>query len=119
MNDPPLVAWFVVEVDIDEDRENALYTAITGPFPTEDKAVHEKEEQKIAWERALAEWDDGNPYNFKGWQVVRKLIRDFQVDKLERQDEESHRIMQEAAGAVGASLLADEGIGPLAGDGND
>ena len=36
--------------------------------------------------------------------------------RLERQDEESYELTRKAAGAVGASLLADEGIGPYAGD---
>lgn len=120
MNDtPPFEAWFVVEVDVDEDRDHALFSRIRGPFPSEAKAEKERDAQQEAWQNALEEWDDGNPYDFKGWDIVKKHIRGFQIDKLERQDEESHRIAMEAAGAVGASLLAEEGIGPLAGDENE
>ena len=111
---PPFEAWFVVEVDIERDRDEPLYASISGPFGSREKAEHERDEQQDAWERALAEWDDGNPYDFKGWDIVPKKISDHQIDRLERQDRESYEITMDAVNAVGASLLADEGIGPLA-----
>lgn len=116
---PDFEAWFVVEVDIAEDRDSPLFASVCGPFASEEKAERERDRKREAWERALEEWDDGNPYDFKGWGVVRKYISDFQLDKLERQDEESYRIKMDAVNAVGASLLADEGIGPLAGDSDE
>jgi hypothetical protein len=116
---PPFEGWFVVEVDVARDRDNPLFASIRGPFPTREKAEHERDEQEAAWERALEEWDDGNPYDFKGWDIVKKNITDHQLRKLERQDEESYQIMRDAANAVGASLLAKEGIGPMAEDPDD
>lgn len=113
---PPFEAWFVIEADIDTERDNPLYASVTGPFESEEAAEHERDEQQAAWKRALDEWDDGNPYEFKGWNVVRKHISDHQIGRLDRQDEESHRITMDAVNAVGASLLADEGIGPMAGE---
>lgn len=113
---PDFVAWYVVEVDVARDRENPLFASIRGPFSTEEKAERERDAQQDAWERALEEWDGENPYDFKGWDIVRKYHSDYQLDQLERQDEESYRIKMDAVGAVGASLLADEGIGPLAGE---
>lgn len=115
---PPYEAWFVIEVDIERDRDNPLFTSIRGPFATKEKAEQERNAQQEAWQNALDEWDDGNPYDFKGWDIVEKHISDFQIERLDRQDGESYRITQEAVGAVGASLLADEGIGPMAGDGD-
>lgn len=116
---PPFEAWFVVEVDIDHDRDNPLYASIRGPYPSEEKAEHERDEQRAAWERAIDEWDGENPYEFKGWHIDHTHISDRQVERLDRQDEESYRITMDAVNAVGASLLADEGIGPLADDTQD
>lgn len=115
---PPKIGWFVIEADLDHDRDEPLYAHIRGPFESEEKAERERDQQKEAWEEALAEWDDGNPYDFKGWRVVRKYLYDFYWEKLDRQDEESYQIMADAADAVSASLLAEDGIGPLAGDGD-
>lgn len=103
---PPLVGWMVYEVDVDRDRDNPLYVASRGPFPTEEEAERERNSQREAWESAVEEWDEGNPYDFKGWQVERVLLRDFQLDKLEREDQESFEIRRQAAGAVAESLLA-------------
>lgn len=117
---PPFEAWFVIEVDLEYDREEPLYASISGPYPTEEKAEHERDEQQKAWKRALDEWDGDDPYDFKGWHVTPAHISDWQIGRLDRQDEESYEIMKEAADAVSASLLADEGIGPMAGgDGGD
>ena len=116
---PPFEAYFVVEVDVEFNRETPLYVSLRGPFATREKAEHERDEQQRAWNNALNEWDDGNPYDFKGWQIVEKHVWDNQIEELERQDEESHRIAMDAVNAVGASLLADEGIGPLAGDSDE
>lgn len=116
---PDFEAFFVVEVDIADDRENPLFTSIRGPYPTRERAERERDQQKEAWQDALEEWEDGNPYDFKGWNIVRKYISDFQLNQLERQDEESYRIKMDAMNAIGASLLADDGIGPLAGDGDE
>ena len=113
---PPYEAWFVVEADVNRDRDNPLFAGLRGPFATEERAEQEREAQQEAWENALAEWDDGNPYDFKGWDVVHKHISDFQIERLGRQDEESYQAMQAAADAVSAGLLADEGIGPMAGE---
>lgn len=113
---PDFEAWFVVEVDVSKDRDSPLFASIRGPFATKEKAEHERDEQRKAWERALEEWDDGNPYDFKGWDIVKKYISDHQLGQLDRQDEESYRIKMDAVNAVGASLLADEGIGPMAGE---
>ena len=113
---PALEAWFVVEVDVDHDRDNPMFSSIRGPFATREEAEREKNNMEEAWENALEEWDDGNPYEFKGWDIVEKHISDFQLDRLEREDEESYQTRMEAVSAMGASLLADEGIGPLAGD---
>jgi hypothetical protein len=107
---PPYEAWFVVEVDIEHDRESPLYTSIRGPYCSKEKAEHERDEQQKAWQRALDEWDNKNPYDFKGWAIVEKHITDHQIDCLERQDEESYRITMDAVNAVGASLLADDSV---------
>ena len=115
-DNPPFKAWFVIEVDIESERDEPLYASVTGPFASREKAEHERDEQRNAWERALDEWDNEDPYDFKGWDVVEKHISDHQIDRLERQDQESYEIMMDAANAVGASLLADEGIGPMAED---
>lgn len=116
---PDFEAWFTVEVDIADDRDNPLFVSMRGPFPTEEKAERERDRKEEAWEDALEEWDGENPYDFKGWYIVKKYISDFQLNQLERQDEESYRIKMDAVGAVGGSLLADEGIGPLAGEPDD
>lgn len=116
---PPFEAWFVIEVDIDRDRDEPLYSSATGPFESREKAEHELDEQRAAWERAIDEWDGENPYDFKGWDIVKKHISDHQIGRLDRQDEESYRITMDAVNAVGASLLAKEGIGPLAGDSDE
>ena len=113
---PPFEAFYVVEVDVDHDRDNPLYASINGPFATREKAEHERDEQRKAWERALNERDGGNPYEFKGWDIVEKHISDHQIHQLDRQDQESYEITMDAVNAVGASLLAEEGIGPLAED---
>ena len=83
---PPREAWFVIEVDID----------------------HERDEQQAAWEKVIAERGDDNPYDFKGWDIVEKHITDQQINRLNRQDKESHQIMQDAANAVAMGLLADQ-----------
>lgn len=116
---PPFEAFFVVEVDIEHDRDSAMFSSIRGPFATRDEAEREKGNMEEAWENALEEWEDGNPYDFKGWDIVKKNISDYYLSRLERQDEESYQILREASNAVGASLLAEEGIGPLAGDDRD
>lgn len=116
MNTPPYEAYFVVEVDISHDRDNPLFVQMRGPFSTREKAEKEKEAQQNSWEEAIEEWDEGNPYDFKGWNVIKKHIHDFQIEKLERQDEDAHETMMDAVNAVGASLLAEEGIGPLSDD---
>jgi len=113
---PPYEAWFVVEADVNRDRDNPLFAGLRGPFATEGRAEQERDAQQEAWQNALAEWDDDNPYDFTGWDVVRKYVSDFQIERLNRQDEESYRTMQAAADALGAGLLADEGIGPMAGE---
>ena len=105
---PPFEAWLVYEVDIDRDRDTPLYVRSRGPFPTEAKAERERDSQREAWQQAIAEWDEGNPYDLKGWQIERVLLRDCQLDKLEREDAESFAPRREAAGALGASLLAEE-----------
>lgn len=110
--EPPLEAWFVVEVDVDRDRDNPLYASIRGPFPTEEKAEHERNEQQAAWDRALEEWDGGNPYDFKGWDIVHNYISDHQVDQLGREDEDSCQLRRDAADATIAGILAEEDIGP-------
>lgn len=116
---PPFEAWYVIEVDIERDRDSPLYASMRGPFSSREKAEHERDEQQAAWKRALEEWDGENPYDFKGWDIVMSHLFDHQIGTLERQDEESYRIAMDAVNAVGASLLAEEGIGPLAGEGDD
>jgi hypothetical protein len=101
------------------DRETPLYASLSGPFRAEEQAEHERDEQQAAWDRALEEWDGENPYEFKGWDITKQYLSEFQISQLDRQDEEPHRITRDAVNAVGASLLADEGIGPLAGEHND
>lgn len=113
---PPLVAWFVVETDVEGDRDGPIHTFISGPFPSEERAEQEADAKREAWEDALEEWDGENPYDHKRFDVQRHLLRDFQLAKLEREDRESFEIRRRAAGAVGASLLAEDGIGPLADD---
>lgn len=106
---PPYEAWFVIEVDIERERDRPLFASLRGPFPSEDKAEHDRDEQQAAWERALEEWDGENPYDFKGWNVVETHIWDGQIDRLDRQDEESHRIAMDAVNAVGAWVCEDCG----------
>ena len=115
---PPYGAWFVVEVTIIHDRDNPLTTHLKGPFPTEERAEQERDAQQEVWQDALTEWDGDNPYGFIEWDVVHKHITDFQIGRLGRQDEESYQAMQAAADAVSAGLLADEGIGPMADEGD-
>lgn len=114
-SEPPLEGWFVIEVDVDHDRDDPLYASLIGPFSSENKAERERDRKKRAWGFAKEELD-GEPVDFKGWHIVNKYISDYQIGQLERQDEESYQIAMDAASAVGASLLADEGIVPLAGD---
>lgn len=116
---PPLVAWFVIETDVDADRPNPIHSFLSGPFASKEKAEKEVERKREAWEKALEEWDGGNPYDHKRWTVTEQHIRDFELEKLERQDQESYEITKRAAGAVGASLLAEDGLGPLAGDSDE
>lgn len=111
---PPRVAYFVVEVDISHDRDEPLFAALWGPFHSRERAERERESWEESWEQALEEWDGECPYDFKGWDIVEKHLGDRTLDSLERQSEESHRITMEAVNAVGASLLAEEGIGPFA-----
>lgn len=113
---PPFEAWFVVEVDILSGRDEHLYTSIRGPFASKEMAEHERDEQQDAWERALEKFDKENPYDFKGWDIIQKKIPDHQIGRLKRQDQESYEITMDAVSAVGASLVADEGIGPMAED---
>lgn len=115
---PPYEAWFVIEATVIHDRDNPLSVHLRGPFATEERAEQERDAQQEAWQNALAEWDGDSPYDFTGWDVVRKYVSDFQIERLNRQDEESYRAMQAAADALGAGLLADEGIGPMAGEGD-
>ncbi|MDB2293703.1 hypothetical protein PM085_15710 [Halorubrum ezzemoulense] len=105
---PPWEAYFVVEVDLKHDRDEPLYVHLRGPFATREDAEHERDEQQTAWRRALDDWEDGNPYDFKGWQIVETKIWDHQLRKLERQDEESHRIAMDAVRAVGTALIDEE-----------
>jgi len=98
----------VYEVDIDRDRETPLYVASRGPFPSREKAEHERDEQRAAWERALDEWRDRNPYDFKGWQIERVLLRDYQLEKLERESGEVFETRRKAAGALAEGLLAED-----------
>jgi len=101
---PPLEAWMVYEVDIDRERETPLYVHSRGPFPTEADAKRERDAMREAWQEAIAEWDDGNPYDFKGFQVERVLLREFQLNKLQREDAERFEVRREAAAAVGSAL---------------
>ena len=105
---PPFEAWLVYEVDIDREREEPLFVHSRGPFPTEAKAERERDAMREAFADAAAEWDDGDPYDFKGWQVERVLLRDFQLEKLEREDKERFEIRRGAAAAVGASLIGSD-----------
>ncbi len=111
----PFEAWFVVEVDIDTDREEPMHVRLRGPFESETRSGREKEQKEEAWEQAVDEWDGDIPYDFKDWSVKRVLLRDYELEKLDREDEERFEIRRKAAGAVGASMLASDGIGPLAG----
>lgn len=106
---PPFEAWMVYEVDIDRERETPLYVSSRGPFATRERAEQEREAQREAWRKAIAEWDDGNPYDFKGWQIERVLLRDFQLEKLEREDAERFETRRAAADAVAASMVS-EGV---------
>lgn len=113
---PPLVGWFVVEADVADDRDNEFFATVRGPFESRERAEQERDQQQDAWERALEEWDGENPYVFKDWNIVEKHISDFQLDQLERMDEDRHETMTAAADAVAASMLVKDGIGPLAED---
>ena len=104
---PPFEAWMVYEVDIDYDREHTLYVHSRGPFPTREKAERERDQQQEAWQQAVAGWDEGNPYDFKGWQIERVLLRDFQLEKLEREDAERFETRRAAADAVAGSMLGE------------
>lgn len=105
---PPREGWMVYEVDIDRERDTPLYIHSRGPFPTKAKAERERDAQQDAWAEAIAEWDDGNPYDFKGWQIERVLLRDFQLEKLDREDEALFESRKAAAGAVMSSMLGGE-----------
>lgn len=116
-SEPPMIGWFVIEVDVEHDRDDPLFTSIDGPFPSEEKAKHERGRKRRAWEYAKEEFD-GEP-DFKDWHIVKKYISDYQIEQLERHDEESYRIMTDAASAIGTSLLAGTDIALQAGDLND
>ena len=103
---PPLEAWFVVEVDIDHERENPLYTSVTGPFPTRKKAHRERDLAEEAWEEAREEWDGTDAYDYKGWDVVEKKISDWRIESLGREDEESFRVRKDAADALVEGMMA-------------
>lgn len=104
---PDFVAWFVIETDVEDDRDEPIHSFISGPFPTEEKAERERNAKREAWERALDNWDGENPYDHKRFRVTDIRISDWQLDQLEREDRESYEIRKRAAGAVGEALLAD------------
>lgn len=106
MNDcPDHVGWFVIEVDVEADRNEPVHSFLSGPYPTKEKAEREIEGRREAWERALDEWGE-NPYDHKRFDTYRLTMNDWHLDRLEREDRESHEIKKRAAGAVAESLLA-------------
>ena len=109
---PPREAWFVVEVDVAHDRDNPLHASIGGPFPSKDKAEQDRDERQDAWDRAVEDHDGDSPYDFKGWDIVKKHLHDGRVDALGRQDEEPHQIAQDAADAAMEGVLNDDIQGP-------
>jgi len=104
---PPFEAWMVYEVDINRERDTPLYVSSRGPFPTREKAEQERDAKQEAWQQAVAKWDGDNPYDFKGWEIERVLLRDFQLEKLEREDAERFETRRAAASAVAASMLGE------------
>jgi len=107
---PPFEAYFVLEADYEPDRDTPLHTFLSGPYPSKEDAEDEITRNREAWASALEEWEDGSPYEFKTWQVERVLLRDFMMERLQREDRESFEARREAANALGASMLVEEGI---------
>jgi hypothetical protein len=105
---PDHVGWFVIEADVDPDRDRPVHSFLTGPFATKKKAEREAEQKREAWEAALEEWDDGNPYEYKDFSVVEHSMSDRQLARLDRMDEDRFQTRMDAADAVGASLVAEE-----------
>lgn len=115
MNDkPPIELWVVAKrQDIEPDDP---YTHVHSyAFATKEAAEREKEAELRAAEHYREEEGEW-PYANHEVTVHKIKLTDRRLSEASRQDEESYRIAKEAAGAVGASLLADEGIGPLADD---
>lgn len=101
----PLIGWFVIDIDVDADRDTPIHSFISGPFPSQKRAEKEAERKRDAFDDAMEEWDGDNPYDHKAFQVQEVKLRDFQLDKLEREDRESYQIRKEAADAVAAGML--------------
>lgn len=120
----PIIMWQVVETKIVYDRrtqEREVDAHVGNLYAEKRVAENEAEGKREAWERALEEWED-DPHRCIYYEAFRVDVREkhlsiHQLKKAERMDEDRHETMMDAVNAVGASLLADEGIGPLAGDG--
>lgn len=111
---PPIELWVVVKrADLDPDEP---FTHVYSyAFASKEKAEKERDAELRAAEN-YREQEGEWPYVNHEVTVHKVKLPDRILAEATRQDEESHRIAQEAAGALGASLLAKEGIGPLAED---
>jgi hypothetical protein len=114
---PPHLLYVVVDMDRIEPDDDPLVHVHSYPFATREEA--EQEKQRILDADDHYEQEEGErPYAEHHVSVHEIKLPDRRLKQADRQDAESHRLLQEAAGAVGASLLADEGIGPLSDGGN-
>lgn len=110
--DRPLLGYVVVEADYDDDRDEPIHSFVSSPFETREKAERERDKRIQAYREFCEE--EGELYEEKDISVAELKIHN--VDRLEPMDKDRHETMMGAVNAVGASLLADEGIGPVAGD---
>lgn len=110
--DKPLLGYVVVEIDYHEDRDRPIHSFVSSPFATREKAEREAEKREEAYQNALEE-KDMTPYDEKDFSVTEIKIHGLR--QLTPMDDDRYETLQDAVNAVGASLLAEEGIGPLAG----
>ena len=111
--DRPLVGYVVIEADYDEDRDEPIHSFVSSPFATREKAERDAKRKEEAYLEACEE-KDFEGYDAKDFHVTE--IKIHSLDQLQMMDEDRYETMKDAVNAVGASLLADEGIGPMAGD---
>lgn len=102
--EPPLVAWTVVESTVDDRQESQIFSYIGNFYPTREEAEREAEARREAKERV--EEDRGEEL-YDLWDVsVQKIhLSKHRLEKLAQMDEEEHQTFMDAAAAVSEALL--------------